>query len=766
LFSAGFTTIEYNVISGNSAEEGGGIGIVNTANESIIGNVIVRNQAGSGGGIYWLIPASSRGLLLVNNTIADNSSPSGSGVFADGYDGNAALWNNIIVAAGGQMAVFCGNFNDVQVPSFRSNDVFSATGAAYGGICTDRTGISGNISADPLFIDRAINDYHVMPNSSVIDAGDDGAIELPSTDLDGHVRILDGNGDSLSIVDIGADETFSTGTPPAAFGKTNPIDTAQDQTSRVLLTWNASVGATGYEYCFDKVDNNACDASWMPAWNATTATLFGLDGGTTYYWQVRAINAAGLTYANGSVAAYRSFTTVVPALTRVITLSGDLNFGTFLAGQFVTRTLTISNTGNDVLTVSGIIYPTGFGGFWAGTIAAGGSRDVTVTFVANNPGTYSGSITVTADQTGGATTIAVSATALPVTRIMTMTGDLAFGSVRAGTTATRTLTINNRGNDALDLFGISFPTGFTATGFGAIAPGGSRTLTVTFAPTISTAYGGTATIYANQTFGSNQIAVSGLGTVSAGTQMLWQNSANGLLDVWYVEGATVTAQLPLSIDSVNDPYWRVVGTGDLNGDGMPDIVWQHVFYGWLGAWLLNGNNVVSTQLLSIDRVADLNWVIRAVGDIDGDGHADLIWQHRTQGWVAAWRMNGTQVVSTTFLSIPQTAVDWEIVGAGDLNGDGKADLVFQHRAGWLAAWYLDGTTVTAAQMLTFSRLTDLAWHIRAVGDCNGDGRADLLWQNDTNGYLGVWFLNGVNVSGQSLLSTTRGDLNWRLAGPG
>jgi len=81
--------------------------------------------------------------------------------------------------------------------------------------------------------------------------------------------------------------------------------------------------------------------------------------------------------------------------------------------------------------------------------------------------------TSTADQTGGATTIAASATALPVTRIMTMTGDLAFGRVRAGTTATRTLTISNRGNDALDLFGISFPTGFTATGFGAIAPGGT-----------------------------------------------------------------------------------------------------------------------------------------------------------------------------------------------------------------------------------------------------------------------------------------------------
>ncbi len=458
----------------------------------------------------------------------------------------------------------------------------------------------------------------------------------------------------------------------------------------------------------------------------------------------------------------------MPVLTRIIGLSGNLEFGSILAGKTATRTLTISNTGNDLLTISGITYPAGFFGFFSGTIAAGASRSVTVTFAPFTQGTYGGTVTVAADQTGGTPSIAVSGTALPVSRIMTLTGDLAFGNVQAGMTATRTLTISNRGNDALDVFNISYPDGFGGAGFGTIAPGASRTVTVTFAPTISTTYGGTITVFANQTFGSTVMAASGVGTPPAGTQVLWQNLANGSLEAWYLQGPAVMAKLPLGISRVEDLNWRVVGTGDLNGDGMPDIVWQHVVDGWLAVWLMKGNAVLRTELLSIDRVADVNWTIQAVGDIDRDGRADLIWRHRTAGWIAAWLMSGSQVLSTKDLSINRLAdTDWEIVGAGDTNGDRAADIVWQHRTqGWLAVWYLNGTQVVGTQLLSIPRMPDPAWHIRGVGDCTGDGLADLLWQNDTSGGLALWSLNGVTVTGTWNLSSPRVDINWRIVGPG
>jgi subtilisin len=252
--------------------------------------------------------------------------------------------------------------------------------------------------------------------------------------------------------------------------------------------------------------------------------------------------------------------------------------------------------------------------------------------------------------------------------------------------------------------------------------------------------------------------------------IVWQNLADGALSTWWLDGSNVIGTYSLGgISQVSDTNWQVVGSGDLNGDGNPDLVWQHRSEGWIAVWYLVGNDVVSTQFLSINRVADLNWEIKGVDDIDHDGKADLIWQHRSQGWLAAWLMDGTQVMSSRFLSIGQIPDrDWEIASVGDLDGDGYADLVWQHQTGgWLAVWRLRGTDVISTQMLSVNRIADTSWHIRGVGDVDGDNHADLLWQNDETGELGVWMLNGSQVLNQRRLSTTSvSDLNWRMVGPG
>lgn len=209
LFAAGTPTIERNIITGNRAGEGGGISMVNKSDATIAGNLIAGNRASSkGGGVYWLVPLGDRGAIVVNNTIAANDSPSGSGVFADGFDRTAVLYNNIIVAAPAQTAVFCGNFNDLNPPVFRFNDVYSATGASYGGICADQTGVLNNISADPLFVNAATGDYRLRGTSPAIDAAERLFPGVPAIDLDGHPRLIDGNGDGLAIVDMGAYEAL------------------------------------------------------------------------------------------------------------------------------------------------------------------------------------------------------------------------------------------------------------------------------------------------------------------------------------------------------------------------------------------------------------------------------------------------------------------------------------------------------------------------------------------------------------------------------
>jgi parallel beta-helix repeat protein len=216
LFAAGSPVIRNNVIARNSvsglfpAARGGGIRIVNQSDALIVQNVIVQNSAGEGGGIYWLVPSGARGPLVINNTIADNVATvagRGSAVFADGFDAKAVLVNNVLVGAAGQTALYCGNFNDPNPPVVQHNDIFTPTGPAYGGICADQTGTNGNLSADPAFVSPGNGDYRLQFGAPVIDRGNSAAAGVPTTDLDGRSRILDGDGDGVAVVDMGAYET-------------------------------------------------------------------------------------------------------------------------------------------------------------------------------------------------------------------------------------------------------------------------------------------------------------------------------------------------------------------------------------------------------------------------------------------------------------------------------------------------------------------------------------------------------------------------------
>jgi hypothetical protein len=259
------------------------------------------------------------------------------------------------------------------------------------------------------------------------------------------------------------------------------------------------------------------------------------------------------------------------------------------------------------------------------------------------------------------------------------------------------------------------------------------------------------------------------GGMPAGAQydLLWRHDTQGWLATWQMNGVSMTGATAVSINQVIDANWKIAGTGDLNGDGQQDLVWQHDGSGTLATWYLRGTQVLFTSYLSISRVQDLTWKIRGVGDINGDGLADLVWQNSSDGRLAAWLMNGTSVVSTAMLSIPRVAdTSWKVRAVADTDGDGRADLLWQNSStGELAAWFMRGTTVVGTARLSIGVMRDANWRIVGAQDVSGDGRADILWQH-ASGSLATWFLQGRTVVATSMLNPS-GVSNpaWKVVGP-
>jgi len=209
------------------------------------------------------------------------------------------------------------------------------------------------------------------------------------------------------LAQYGAGSTTPLLPPPLVTpGNTSPPGTSVS-TLRPNFQWQAVTGADGYALYISKYngtgysllfDSEEDVGSPLTGTSYTLPSGILIDGGQ-YRWNMSTHNSAGYGSPNTS---RLYFYVSMPSPTRVISLSGDLAFGNVTAGSSATRILTISNTGNSTLTVSSISYPSRFSGNWSGgTIAAGSTRNVTVTFSPTAAQSYGGTITVNSDKTSG-----------------------------------------------------------------------------------------------------------------------------------------------------------------------------------------------------------------------------------------------------------------------------------------------------------------------------------------------------------------------------
>ena len=136
----------------------------------------------------------------------------------------------------------------------------------------------------------------------------------------------------------------------------------------------------------------------------------------------------------------------------------------------------------------------------------------------------------------------------------------------------------------------------------------------------------------------------------------------------------------------NDTLWGDSGSNNLSGGAGIDTA-KYAFarntyavaHNSNGTLTVTGNGAVDT-LSGIEFLSFTDTTIAAFGalpfDFDGNGTSDVLWKSPSYTYTQ-WLMNGTSIASNTVLgSVPSY---WAIVGSGDFNGDGKAEVLWHHK---------------------------------------------------------------------------------------
>jgi hypothetical protein len=256
------------------------------------------------------------------------------------------------------------------------------------------------------------------------------------------------------------------------------------------------------------------------------------------------------------------------------------------------------------------------------------------------------------------------------------------------------------------------------------------------------------------------------GQSNEGAAFLFHGSADGIQDA-----IPLTANAQLESNQVSAFLgWSVASAGDVNGDGYSDVIVSSLFYDngqtdegaafvFLGSasGVADGNPASAHAQLESDQAsAQWGFSVASAGDVNGDGYADVIvgansfdngQTNEGAAFVflgaASGMADGNPANAHAQLESDQdfAFLGQSVASAGDLNGDGYADVIvganafdsgqtdegaaFVFLGG--ASGVGDGNPGTAHAQLESNQATaSLGSSVASAGDVNGDGYADVI----------------------------------------
>jgi hypothetical protein len=166
------------------------------------------------------------------------------------------------------------------------------------------------------------------------------------------------------------------------------------------------------------------------------------------------------------------------------------------------------------------------------------------------------------------------------------------------------------------------------------------------------------------------------------------------------------------------------------------------------------------------------WTVAAVADMNGDGVPDLIWQNNSTAQVTVnyyGGAGGAVYQGWKWLNQSGEPAGWRVVAAADFDGNGTPDLVWQYDpTSQISVNYYGGVGGSTYQGWNWLNATGVAgWTVVGANDFNGDGVPDLVWQNISTGQVTVNYYGGVKGATYQSWAWlyTAGPLGWTAIVP-
>lgn len=211
-------------------------------------------------------------------------------------------------------------------------------------------------------------------------------------------------------------------------------------------------------------------------------------------------------------------------------------------------------------------------------------------------------------------------------------------------------------------------------------------------------------------------------------------------------GAISFASAPVQIEVLGATITGGLEVQDMDGDNKPELIVAQLSS--TNIYVLKNNSGVNSISFADAVQFDMNKSIQnvKVGDLNGDGLADIAVTHRIEGSMSVIK-NNSSLTSLDF----QLAGNWATsarpwgIDMGDLDGDGDLDMVVTDRESPTINVF---TNITSdPNTINFSSSTksvpsEDTWNT-IIADMNNDDKPDILYTTATTRIGGVFFHTGI-----------------------